>query len=140
MANNEKKLFIENVNVYLEKADFSYDNIPDGENLIKFNQQISVLECKAESIRIRSEYIVTADKGNAPIIYVSSISIYYLSKDSFGNFSDISEMKDYVEERKVYLVNQAHVGAEMSKLIANISGTYGIHPIIVPPVFKEKES
>lgn len=135
---NKEKLFIESVNSYLEKAEFNKKNISEDEANLNINQKIEVLSCNEKDIKIRMSRNVYLSDEDKPIVYVSAIAIYVLSDNSFKNFSDLEEMREYVENKAGYLVDKIQMGSELSKIIANMTGTFGNPPLILPPVLNKE--
>lgn len=135
---NKEKLFIENVDTYLEKAIFNRDSITEGEVQLTINQRIDVLDCDENKIKIKMIRCANPAGEEKHIVYVSAIAVFYLSKNSFDNFSDLSEMQEYVEQKAGFLVDKIQMGSELSRIIANLTGTFGSPPLILPPIINEE--
>lgn len=135
---NKEKLFIENVNTYLEKAEFNHDSITKEEVQLTISQRIDVLYCDEDSIKIKMVRSANPAGEDKHIVYVSAIAIFNLSRDSFNNFSNLSEMKEYVKQKAGFLVDKIQMGSELSKIIANLTGTFGNPPLILPPIMNEE--
>ena len=48
------------------------------------------------------------------------------------NFDSIRDMEDYVEKRLDFLVDKVQMDAYLSQLIANVTGSFGNVPVVIP--------
>lgn len=135
---NKEKLFINGVDAYLEKVEYNLaDTISNSESM-KVSQLLDLIECNEKCIVIRMTREITSENDKDFYLSVSSIGKFYLDESSIKNFKDINEMHDYADDKKGFLVDKVQMGSVLSQIIANITGTFGRTPIILPAIINEK--
>lgn len=144
MENN--KLQIISVNAKVDKINYDSASIPEQKNNeegypMDIQQTVEVIFCDYEKISVKIERALTLNKNDNPFIRASMIGDFFLDKTTKNNFKDSDEMLEYAKKRAGFLIDKIELGAFLSQLIANITGTFGNVPIILPPVLSDnKES
>lgn len=135
MEKNKDKLFINGVKVYLENIEYKstdFNNIQ-----IKISQNLDLVSCSKDMIIIRMTRKIMSDQVDDFKFIVSSIGEFHLEEKSMDNFKNLDEMKKYVNQRMGYIIDKVQMGSVMSQIIANVTGTFGRPPIILPAVINE---
>lgn len=136
---NEKKLFINGVNSYLDNVLYSFDKIPkESECNIQIQQIIELVECNNDLIVVKMTRKIKTEQFLDPFLTVSGIGEFHLTKDTIHNFKDLSEMESYAKTKVNYHVDKINMGSNLSQLIANITGMFGNIPIILPAIMNEE--
>ena len=105
---------------------------------VNISQKLDLVKCNKKMIVIRMTRSIESEDSDEFKLVVSSIGKFYLEEKSFENFKSLEEMEEYANERKSFLVDKVQMGAVLTQIIANITGTFGRTPTILPPVINEK--
>ena len=133
MEKKKNKLFINGVDAYLENIDYK----ASGKEYIqaKISQKLALIECNEELVTIRMTRSIQSEDEFK--LVVSCIGKFHLEKKSLKNFKNLEDMRQYASERMGYLVDKIQMGAVLTQIIANITGTFGRTPTILPPIINE---
>ena len=132
MEKSKDKLFINGVKVYLENIEYKSTDINNIQ--IKISQNLDLVSCNKDMIIIRMTRRIMSDKTDDFKLIVSSIGEFHLEERSMKN---LDEMEKYANERMGYIIDKVQMGSVMSQIIANVTGTFGRPPIILPAVINE---
>jgi hypothetical protein len=135
MEKSKDKLFINGVKVYLENIEYKSTDINNIQ--IKISQNLDLVSCNKDMIIIRMTRRIMSDKTDDFKLIVSSIGEFHLEERSMNNFKNLDEMEKYANERMGYIIDKVQMGSVMSQIIANVTGTFGRPPIILPAVINE---
>ena len=125
-------LQITGVNLYLESIKYSVEEAsPENEN-VQVSRLLEIVGCTETKISVRLRKELKSEKLNAPFLDISSIGEFYLSDKAMQNFDSIRDMEDYVEKRLDFLVDKVQMDAYLSQLIANVTGSFGNVPVVIP--------
>ncbi|MGN9282888.1 hypothetical protein ACTM8V_10450 [Holdemanella porci] len=125
-------LQITGVNLYLESIKYSVEEAsPENEN-VQVSRLLEIVGCTETKISVRLRKELKSEKLNAPFLDISSIGEFYLSDKAMQNFDSIRDMEDYVERRLDFLVDKVQMDAYLSQLIANVTGSFGNVPVVIP--------
>lgn len=134
----KKKLMIIGADVSLDTAEFHHVSLPSKEDEMNVEQQIDIVECTETAIHLKMTRKVSTSKEHQVFVLASAVANFQVSEDSIEHFKDLEEMRAYVEKQAGILADQIQMGAELSRIIANLTGTFGRPPIILPPIINEK--
>ena len=142
MENN--KLQIISVNAKIDKINYDSASIPEQKSFeegypMDIQQTVEVVSCDYEKISVKVERSLTLNKNDNPFIRASMIGDFFLDKTTKNNFRDSDELLEYAKKRAGFLIDKIELGAFLSQLIANITGTFGNAPIILPPVLSDNK-
>ena len=133
----QNKLQIISVNAHLDQINYNCNNLPEKEGQVNVQQILSVLTCDSEKISIKMERKLLIGESNNPFLIVSAIGDFFLSSETKDNFENHDEMLEYANKRAGFLVDKIQMGAFLSQLIANITGTFANAPIVLPPIISD---
>ena len=125
-------LQITGVNLYLESIKYSVEEASTENENVQVSRLLEIVGCTETKISVRLRKELKSEKLNAPFLDISSIGEFYLSDKAMQNFDSIRDMEDYVEKRLDFLVDKVHMDAYLSQLIANVTGSFGNVPVVIP--------
>ena len=125
-------LQITGVNLYLESIKYSVEEASTENENVQVSRLVEIVGCTETKISVRLRKELKSEKLNAPFLDISSIGEFYLSDKAMQNFDSIRDMEDYVEKRLDFLVDKVQMDAYLSQLIANVTGSFGNVPVVIP--------
>ena len=125
-------LQITGVNLYLESIKYSVEEASTENENVQVSRLLEIVGCTETKISVRLRKELKSEKLNAPFLDISSIGEFYLSDKAMQNFDSIRDMEDYVEKRLNFLVDKVQMDAYLSQLIANVTGSFGNAPVVIP--------
>ena len=125
-------LQITGVNLYLESIKYSVEEASTENENVQVSRLLEIVGCTETKISVRLRKELKSEKLNAPFLDISSIGEFYLSDKATQNFDSIRDMEDYVEKRLDFLVDKVQMDAYLSQLIANVTGSFGNVPVVIP--------
>ena len=125
-------LQITGVNLYLESIKYSVEEASTENENVQVSRLLEIVGCTETKISVRLRKELKSEKLNAPFLDISSIGEFYLSDKAVQNFDSIRDMEDYVEKRLDFLVDKVQMDAYLSQLIANVTGSFGNVPVVIP--------
>ena len=125
-------LQITGVNLYLESIKYSVEEASTENENVQVSRLLEIVGCTETKISVRLRKELKSEKLNAPFLDISSIGDFYLSDKAMQNFDSIRDMEDYVEKRLDFLVDKVQMDAYLSQLIANVTGSFGNVPVVIP--------
>ena len=125
-------LQITGVNLYLESIKYSVEEASTENENVQVSRLLEIVDCTETKISVRLRKELKSEKLNAPFLDISSIGEFYLSDKAMQNFDSIRDMEDYVEKRLNFLVYKVQMDAYLSQLIANVTGSFGNAPVVIP--------
>ena len=125
-------LQITGVNLYLESIKYSVEQVSTGNENVQVSRLLEIVDCTETKISVRLRKELKSKNLNAPVLDISSIGEFYLSDKAMQNFDSIRDMEDYVERRLDFLVDKVQMDAYLSQLIANVTGSFGNVPVVIP--------
>ena len=125
-------LQITGVNLYLESIKYSVEEASTENENVQVSRLLEIVDCTETKISVRLRKELKSEKLNAPFLDISSIGEFYLSDKAMQNFDSIRDMEDYVEKRLDFLVDKVQMDAYLSQLIANVTGSFGNVPVVIP--------
>ena len=125
-------LQITGVNLYLESIKYSVEEASTENENVQVSRLLEIVGCTETKISVRLRKELKSEKLNAPFLDISSIGEFYLSDKAMQNFDSIRDMEDYVEKRLNFLVDKVQMDAYLSQLIANVTGSFGNVPVVIP--------
>ena len=125
-------LQITGVNLYLESIKYSVEEASTENENVQVSRLLEIVGCTETKISVRLRKELKSEKLNAPFLDISSIGEFYLSDKAMQNFDSIRDMEDYVERRLDFLVDKVQMDAYLSQLIANVTGSFGNVPVVIP--------
>ena len=125
-------LQITGVNLYLESIEYSVEEASTENENVQVSRLFEIVGCTETKISIRLRKELKSEKLNASFLDISSIGEFYLSDKAMQNFDSIRDMEDYVEKRLDFLVDKVQMDAYLSQLIANVTGSFGNVPVVIP--------
>ena len=125
-------LQITGVNLYLESIKYSVEEASTENENVQVSRLLEIVGCTETKISGRLRKELKSEKLNAPFLDISSIGEFYLSDKAMQNFDSIRDMEDYVEKRLDFLVDKVQMDAYLSQLIANVTGSFGNVPVVIP--------
>ncbi|MGO5329742.1 hypothetical protein ACTQXP_07125 [Holdemanella porci] len=125
-------LQITGVNLYLESIKYSVEEASTENENVQVSRLLEIVGCTETKISVRLRKELKSEKLNAPFLDISSIGEFYLSDKAMQNFDSIRDMEDYVEKRLDFLVDKVQMDAYLSQLIANVTGSFGNVPVVIP--------
>ena len=125
-------LQITGVNLYLESIKYSVEEASTENENVQVSRLLEIVGCTETRISVRLRKELKSEKLNAPFLDISSIGEFYLSDKAMQNFDSIRDMEDYVEKRLDFLVDKVQMDAYLSQLIANVTGSFGNVPVVIP--------
>ena len=125
-------LQITGVNLYLESIEYSVEEASTENENVQVSRLLEIVGCTETKISVRLRKELKSEKLNAPFLDISSIGEFYLSDKAMQNFDSIRDMEDYVEKRLDFLVDKVQMDAYLSQLIANVTGSFGNVPVVIP--------
>ena len=125
-------LQITEVNLYLESIKYSVEEASTENENVQVSRLLEIVGCTETKISVRLRKELKSEKLNAPFLDISSIGEFYLSDKAMQNFDSIRDMEDYVEKRLDFLVDKVQMDAYLSQLIANVTGSFGNVPVVIP--------
>ena len=125
-------LQITGVNLYLESIKYSVEEASTENENVQVSRLLEIVGCTETKISVRLRKELKSEKLNAPFLDISSIGEFYLSDKAIQNFDSIRDMEDYVEKRLDFLVDKVQMDAYLSQLIANVTGSFGNVPVVIP--------
>ena len=125
-------LQITGVNLYLESIEYSVEEASTENENVQVSRLLEIVGCTETKISVRLKKELKSEKLNAPFLDISSIGEFYLSDKAMQNFDSIRDMEDYVEKRLDFLVDKVQMDAYLSQLIANVTGSFGNVPVVIP--------
>ena len=123
---------ITGVNLYLESIKYSVEEASTENENVQVSRLLEIVGCTETKISVRLRKELKSEKLNAPFLDISSIGEFYLSDKAMQNFDSIRDMEDYVEKRLDFLVDKVQMDAYLSQLIANVTGSFGNVPVVIP--------
>lgn len=125
-------LQITGVNLYLESIKYSVEEASTENENVQVSRLLEIVGCTETRISVRLRKELKSEKLNAPFLDISSIGEFYLSDKAMQNFDSIRDMEDYVEKQLNFLVDKVQMDAYLSQLIANVTGSFGNVPVVIP--------
>ena len=125
-------LQITGVNLYLESIKYSVEEASTENANVQVSRLLEIVGCTETRISVRLRKELKSEKLNAPFLDISSIGEFYLSDKAMQNFDSIRDMEDYVEKQLNFLVDKVQMDAYLSQLIANVTGSFGNVPVVIP--------
>ena len=125
-------LQITGVNLYLESIEYSVEEASTENENVQVSRLLEIVGCTETKISVRLRKELKSEKLNASFLDISSIGEFYLSDKAMQNFDSIRDMEDYVEKRLDFLVDKVQMDAYLSQLIANVTGSFGNVPVVIP--------
>ena len=125
-------LQITGVNLYLESIKYSVEEASTENENVQVSRLLEIVGCTETRISVRLRKELKSEKLNAPFLDISSIGEFYLSDKAMQNFDSIRDMEDCVEKRLDFLVDKVQMDAYLSQLIANVTGSFGNVPVVIP--------
>lgn len=125
-------LQITGVNLYLESIKYSVEEASTENENVQVSRLLEIVGCTETKISVRLRKELKSEKLNAPFLDISSIGEFYLSDKAMQNFDSIRDMEDCVEKRLDFLVDKVQMDAYLSQLIANVTGSFGNVPVVIP--------
>ena len=125
-------LQITGVNLYLESIKYSVEEASTENENVQVSRLLEIVGCTETKISVRLRKELKSEKLNAPFLDISSIGEFYLSDKAMQNFDSIRDMEDYVEKQLNFLVDKVQMDAYLSQLIANVTGSFGNVPVVIP--------
>ena len=125
-------LQITGVNLYLESIKYSVEEASTENENVQVSRLLEIVGCTETKISVCLRKELKSEKLNAPFLDISSIGEFYLSDKAMQNFDSIRDMEDYVEKRLDFLVDKVQMDAYLSQLIANVTGSFGNVPVVIP--------
>ncbi len=125
-------LQITGVNLYLKSIKYSVEEASTENENVQVSRLLEIVGCTETKISVRLRKELKSEKLNAPFLDISSIGEFYLSDKAMQNFDSIRDMEDYVEKRLDFLVDKVQMDAYLSQLIANVTGSFGNVPVVIP--------
>ena len=125
-------LQITGVNLYLESIKYSVEEASTENENVQVSRLLEIVGCTETKISVRLRQELKSEKLNAPFLDISSIGEFYLSDKAMQNFDSIRDMEDCVEKRLDFLVDKVQMDAYLSQLIANVTGSFGNVPVVIP--------
>ena len=125
-------LQITGVNLYLESIKYSVEQVSTENENVQVSRLLEIVDCTETKISVRLRKELKSKNLNAPFLDISSIGEFYLSDKAMQNFDSIRDMEDYVERRLDFLVDKVQMDAYLSQLIANVTGSFGNVPVVIP--------
>ena len=125
-------LQITGVNLYLESIKYSVEEASTENENVQVSRLLEIVGCTETKISVRLRKELKSEKLNAPFLDIYSIGEFYLSDKAMQNFDSIRDMEDYVEKRLDFLVDKVQMDAYLSQLIANVTGSFGNVPVVIP--------
>ena len=125
-------LQITGMNMYLESIRYSVEQVSKENENVQVSRLLEIVDCTETKISVRLRKELKSEKLNAPFLDISSIGEFYLSDKAVQNFDSIRDMEDYVEKRLDFLVDKVQMDAYLSQLIANVTGSFGNVPVVIP--------
>lgn len=125
-------LQITGVNLYLESIEYSVEEASTENENVQVSRLFEIVGCTETKISVRLRKELKSEKLNASFLDISSIGEFYLSDKAMQNFDSIRDMEDYVEKRLDFLVDKVQMDAYLSQLIANVTGSFGNVPVVIP--------
>ena len=125
-------LQITGVNLYLESIKYSVEEASTENENVQVSRLLEIVGCTETKISVRLRKELKSEKLNAPFLDISSIGEFYLSDKAMQNFDSIRDMEDYLEKRLDFLVDKVQMDAYLSQLIANVTGSFGNVPVVIP--------
>lgn len=125
-------LQITGVNLYLESIKYSVEEASTENENVQVSRLLEIVGCTETKISVRLRKELKSEKLNAPFLDISSIGEFYLLDKAMQNFDSIRDMEDYVEKRLDFLVDEVQMDAYLSQLIANVTGSFGNVPVVIP--------
>ena len=125
-------LQITGVNLYLESIKYSVEEASTENENVQVSRLLEIVGCTETKISVRLRKELKSEKLNSPFLDISSIGEFYLSDKAMQNFDSIRDMEDYVEKRLDFLVDKVQMDAYLSQLIANVTGSFGNVPVVIP--------
>ena len=125
-------LQITGVNLYLESIKYSVEEASTENENVQVSRLLEIVGCTETKISVHLRKELKSEKLNAPFLDIPSIGEFYLSDKAMQNFDSIRDMEDYVEKRLDFLVDKVQMDAYLSQLIANVTGSFGNVPVVIP--------
>ena len=125
-------LQITGVNLYLESIKYSVEEASTENENVQVSRLLEIVGCTETKISVRLRKELKSEKLNASFLDISSIGEFYLSDKAMQNFDSIRDMEDCVEKRLDFLVDKVQMDAYLSQLIANVTGSFGNVPVVIP--------
>ena len=125
-------LQITGMNMYLESIRYSVEQVSKENENVQVSRLLEIVDCTETKISVRLRKELKSKNLNAPFLDISSIGEFYLSDKAMQNFDSIRDMEDYVERRLDFLVDKVQMDAYLSQLIANVTGSFGNVPVVIP--------
>ena len=119
-------------NLYLESIKYSVEEASTENENVQVSRLLEIVGCTETKISVRLRKELKSEKLNAPFLDISSIGEFYLSDKAMQNFDSIRDMEDCVEKRLDFLVDKVQMDAYLSQLIANVTGSFGNVPVVIP--------
>ena len=136
----KQKLLVVGTNAFLEKVNYEYIADPKNQELaVRVEQTLDLVECTFARVSVRITRKIYFDEETYFNMTISSIGDYFLDEaQSRKNFKNEQDMKEYTIQRLGFLVDKIQLGAYQSKIIADLTGSFGRTPLIVPAVINDQ--